>query len=78
VFKDVKLFTLVLIRAVSGILYLFLNIIYSKVKYLPLISRLRLIFNILIIYSRQESCLRVPLFLTRIFSLTYYYYIIPL
>jgi hypothetical protein len=52
VFRNIKLFTLVLIRAVSGILYLFLNIIYSKVKYLSLISRLRLIFNILIIYPR--------------------------
>jgi hypothetical protein len=37
-FRNIKLFTLVLIRVVSSILYLFLNIIYNKVKYLPLIS----------------------------------------
>jgi hypothetical protein len=38
VFRNTKPFTLILVRVVSNILYLFLNNIYSKVKYLPLIS----------------------------------------
>jgi hypothetical protein len=51
-FKNIKLFALILTKVINSILYLFFNIIYNKVKYLPLISRLRLIFNILIIYLK--------------------------
>jgi hypothetical protein len=61
---NIKPFTLELIRAERVILYLFFNKVYRTVKYLPPISRLRLIFNRLIIYPRQESCPRVPCFLT--------------
>jgi hypothetical protein len=37
-FKNIKLFTLILIKIISNILYLFLNIIYNKVKCLSLIN----------------------------------------
>jgi len=60
-----KPFALESIRAVSGTLYLFFDTVYSIVKCLPLISRLRSIFDRLIVYLKQESCPRVPLFPTR-------------
>jgi hypothetical protein len=65
---NVKPLALELIRAERVILYLFFNKVYRTIKCRPPISRLRLIFIRLIIYLRQESCPRVPRFLT------YYYY----
>jgi hypothetical protein len=67
----VKPFTLESTRAVNRTPYLFFNTIHSIVKCLPPISRLRLIFDRLIIYPRQESCPRVPLFPTRFLLLAY-------
>jgi hypothetical protein len=57
-----------LTKAKRVILYLFFNKVYRTIKCWPPISRLKLIFIRLIIYSRQESYPRVPYFLT------YYYY----
>jgi hypothetical protein len=66
-----KLFAPELIRAVSRTLYLFFNTIYSIVKCLPPISQLRLIFDRLIVYPRQEFCPRVLLFPTCFLLLAY-------
>ena len=61
---NANLFALELARAVRVTLYLFFDTIHSTIKCLPPIRRLRLIFEKLIAYSRQESCPRVPLFPT--------------
>jgi hypothetical protein len=67
---NTKPFAPELIRAERVILYLFFNKVYGTVKCLSPISRLRLIFNRLIVYPRQESCPRVPCFSTA--RLSYY------
>ena len=68
---NIKLFALESIRAERVILYLFFNKVHRTIKCLPPISRLRLIFNRLIVYPRQESCPRVPLFPTCFLLLAY-------
>ena len=68
VFINTKPLALESIRAERVIPYLFFNSVYRTVKCLPPISRLRLIFNRLIVYLRQEFCPKVSYFLT------YYYY----
>jgi hypothetical protein len=65
---NIKPFTLESTRAERVILYLFFNKVHRTIKCLPSISRLRLIFNRLIVYPRQESCPKVSYFSTTYLS----------